>query len=364
VGIEAVLRVLVAIDVLEPDGAERQMALTVTNLPKEYEVRCFALADGPFAAYLRDRGIDLEIAERRWKYDPLPLLRLWGTVARWRPHLVHSWGYVTTLAGFPIYRALGIPFIDGTIRTGDVELGRSSRCTAGMDRASLVVANSQSGLTSAHVPPERGRVIRNGFDFSRIAVVPSRREDERFTVVMAARMHPAKDHACFIAAARTLAVDLGPGALRFVALGDGPDRQRLESEARDLIEAGVLEIGYAPDVIPRLLACDCGVLMTAPNRVEGCSNTILEYMACGLPVVCSRGGGTDELVVHGDTGLLVAPGDDQGLAAQLRWVCEHREAARAMGARAAEMVRREYSLEAMIRATERVYAEAVGAGRA
>ena len=74
VGIEVLLRLLVLIDSLVPDGAERQMALTVTNLPKEYEVRCFALGGGPFAAYLRDRGIDLEIARRRWKYDPLPLL--------------------------------------------------------------------------------------------------------------------------------------------------------------------------------------------------------------------------------------------------------------------------------------------------
>jgi glycosyltransferase involved in cell wall biosynthesis len=351
------------IDSLVPDGAERQMALTVTNLPKEYEVRCFALGGGPFAAYLRDREIDLEIARRRWKYDPLPLLRLWGAVIRWRPDLVHSWGYLTTLAGFPIYRALGIPFIDATIRTGDVELVRSSRSTAGMDRAAIVVANSQSGLASAHIPPERGRVIRNGFDFSRVAAAPSQRKDERFTVVMAARMHPAKDYACFIAAARALAADLGPGTVRFLALGEGPDRHRLESEAKDLIETGVLEFGFAPDVIPRLLACDCGVLMTSPIRVEGCSNTILEYMACGLPVVCSRGGGTDELVVHEDTGLLVAPGDYQGLATQLRWVYQHRETARTMGVRAAEMVRREYSVETMIRATEQVYAEALGAKR-
>ncbi len=357
------MRLLVLIDSLVPDGAERQMALTVSNLPKEYEVRCFALEGGPFAAYLQDRGIHLEIAGRRWKYDPLPLLRLWGTVVRWRPQLVHSWGYLTTLAGFPIYRALGIPFIDATIRTGDVELVRSSRNTAGMDRASIVVANSQSGLASAHIPPERGRVIRNGFDSSRIALAPSQRKDARFTVVMAARMHPAKDYACFIAAARGLVAELGPGALRFVALGDGPDRHRLESEATDLIEAGVLEFGFAPDVIPQLLACDCGVLMTSPNRVEGCSNTILEYMACGLPVVCSRGGGTDELVVHEDTGLLVDPGDYQGLVAQLRWVYQHREAAKAMGARAADVARRDYSVEAMIRATERVYAEALGAKR-
>jgi N-acetylglucosaminyldiphosphoundecaprenol N-acetyl-beta-D-mannosaminyltransferase len=387
--IEVGMRLLVLIDTLEPGGAERQLALTVTNLPKEWEVRCFALGGGPFEEYLRERGVHLEVAKRRWKYDPLPLLRLWATVIRWRPHLIHSWGYVTTLAGFPIYRALRIPFIDGTIRTGDVNLGRKSRSSAGMDRASLVVANSRAGLTSAHVSPERGRVVRNAFDFSRIPAAPgpvpvtpmaatagqlpaepvaapaapesvtAPRDDPRFTVVMAARMHPAKDYACFIAAARMLVAEFGPDAIRFLALGDGPDRGRLESEAHDLIEAGVMEFGSAPDVVGRLLECDCGVLMTSPSRVEGCPNTVLEYWAVGLPVVCSRGGGTDELVRHGETGLLVDPGDARGLADQVRWVYANREASGAMGARAGQMLRGEYSVEAMIRATEEAYAEAM-----
>ena len=291
------MRLLVATDSLESGGAERQMALTVTNLPKQWEVRCFSVGDGPFATYLRERGVHLEVAERRWHYDPLPFLRLWALVARWRPHLVHSWGYMTTLAGFPAYRTLGIPFIDATIQTGDVKLVRGWRCSAGLNRASLIVANTQCGLASAGVPPERGRVIPNGFDFSRIPVVVPPRRDHRFTVVMAARMHPAKDYAAFLAAARVLVADLGTAALRFVALGDGPDRADLELAGRDLVSSGVLEFGFVPDVIPQLLVSDCAVLMTSPDRVEGISNSILEYMACGLPVICSKGGGTDELVV-------------------------------------------------------------------
>lgn len=352
-----------ATDSLDNGGAERQMALTVTNLPREWDVRCFSTGIGPFAAHLLERGVALEVAERRWHYDPLPFLRLWSIVARWRPDLVHSWGYTTTLAGFPIYRALGIPFIDGSIRNGDVELTHPSRCRAGFNRASLVVANSQCGLLAAGVSAERGRVIRNGFDFSRIPSVLPPRQDDRFKVVMAARMHRAKDYASFLAAARVLVADLGPAALRFVALGGGPDRARLEREGRDLVDAGVLEFGFVPDVVSELLVSDCGVLMTTPSvHLEGCSNAILEYMACALPVICSKGGGTDELVMHGETGLLVAPGDYQGLADQLRWVYSHREAAKAMGLRGAKAVERGYSVEAMIRATQRVYAEALGRG--
>ena len=350
-------------DSLVNGGAERQMALTVTNLPRQWEIRCFSAGAGPFAAYLAERGVDLEIVERRWHYDPLPFLRLWSIVGRWRPHLVHSWGYMTTVAGFPIYRALGIPFIDGTIRSGDVGLTHRSRWRVGFNRASLVVANSQCGLVSAGVSADRGRVIRNAFDFSRMPSVPPQRRDERFTVVMAARMHRAKDYASFIAAARVLVADLGAAALRFVALGGGPDRARLELEGRDLMEARVLEFGFVPDVVSELLVADCGVLMSTPSvHLEGCSNAILEYMACGLPVICSRGGGTDELVVHEETGLLVAPGDSQELADQLRWVYSHRAGAKAMGVKGAEMVKREYSVETMIRATEAVYEEALARG--
>jgi len=350
-------------DSLGNGGAERQLSLTLTNLPEQWRVRCFSVGGGPFAAYLCENGIELEISERKWRYDPLPFARLWSIVGGWRPHLVHSWGYMTTLAGFPIYRALGIPFIDSSIRTGDVELSQSLRCRAGINRASLVVANSLSGLDSAGISRERGRVIRNGFDFSRVpSLVPSRK-DRRFTIVMAARVSSIKDHGTLIAAVRILLADVGATAVRCVLLGDGPGRAQLESDNQDLVRAGVLEFGSAPEVIPECLVSDCGVLMTSRERaVEGCSNAIIEYMASGLPVICSKGGGTDELVVHGETGFLVAPGDSQDLAARLRWVYSHPEAAKAMGAKASEIVKMDYSVNAMIRATLDTYAEALSRG--
>ena len=137
----------------------------------------------------------------------------------------------------------------------------------------------------------------------------------------------------------------------------------MESENQDLVDSGVLEFAFLTDVIPELLLADCGVLMTSPGEaVEGCSNAVLEYMACGLPAIISRGGGSDELVTHRKTGFLVTPGDSQELAGRLRWVYSHREAAKAMGRAGAEVVRLNYSVEAMIRSTERAYAEALARG--
>ena len=365
-------RVLLAIDTLPYEGAERQFALTATNLPSQWDVRCFSADGGPFADHLVEKGVWLKVARRRWHYDPLPFLRMWSLAARWRPHLVHSWGYMTTLAGSPCFRALGIPYVDATIRTGDLDLYRGSRRTTGMDHATLVAANTRCGLEAAGIAPERARVVPNGFDFSRIPVASSAaapaaattdRPDPPFTVVMTGRMDGSKDYPSLFAAARLLAAAVGTGKMRFVALGNGPDKSALEIEARDLVEAGVLEFGYTTDVMTELLAADCGVLMTMPPKIEGCSNSILEYMACGLPVVASRGGGTDELVADGETGFLVAPCDPRDLAARLRWVYDNREAAWQMGARGAALVRERHSLETMIRATEDLYTEAMALGR-
>jgi glycosyltransferase involved in cell wall biosynthesis len=370
-------RLLLAIDTLVPDGAERQFALTATNLPSEWEVRCFSAGGGPYADHLKERGLWLRVAERRWRSDPLPFLRLWALAARWRPDVVHSWGYMTTLAGFPAFRALRIPYIDATVRTGDLDLFRGSRLTWGMDKATLVAANTRCGLDAAGVAPDRARVVPNGFDLSRLSASPPERRDPRFTVIMTGRMEfGIKDYSTVFAAARRLAASVtgspqaaapsGAGAgsppIRFVVLGKGPDKPALQAEAQDLVDAGILEFGYSTDVIADLLLADCGVLMTTPPKVEGCSNSILEYMACGLPVVAGRGGGNDELVGHEQTGFLVPPSDPDALAERLRWVYDNREAAREMGARGAAVVRDRHSVEAMVRATVDLYEEAIALG--
>ncbi len=122
---------------------------------------------------------------------------------------------------------------------------------------------------------------------------------EGTVVVMAARMHPAKDWRLFFEAARALARE-EPG-WRFVAVGDGPERATLLAEAADLVDAGVMEFPEGGlEVLPLIAAADIGVLVTDPRyHAEGCSNSIMEYMACGLPVVCTDSGGNPELVPTG-----------------------------------------------------------------
>jgi glycosyltransferase involved in cell wall biosynthesis len=88
------------------------------------------------------------------------------------------------------------------------------------------------------------------------------------------------------------------------------------------------------------------------------SNTLLEAMACGLPVVCTAVGGNVELVADGQRGTVIAPGDDAALAAAIGGYMSSAEQRRAHGANAREFVAQQFSLEQMVRRYVALYESA------
>ena len=355
------MKVLIVADCLDNGGLERQMALLATNLPPEWKPRVWVMDSGPFLPYLLERGVAVTVRPRRWRLDPLPAASLWSQLRSRRPDVVHAWSWISALAAGPACRALGIPFVDGMIQTGGLEPDFQALKRFGMTCASLVVANTRAGLQAWGVSPAKGRVVHNGFDWSRI---PPAAEDRRaasspFTVVMTGRMEPVKHYDIVIEAARRLnATGVG---WRFLLVGDGSDRSRLMAAAGNLVAKGVVEFP-APglEVLGLVRDAHVGVLMTDPAfAVEGLSNSIMEYMALGLPVVCGEGGGNDELVREGITGFVVPPADPAALADKLVHLRQHEIERLAMGAAGRDRILAEFSVSKMVSRMLRVYAEAM-----
>jgi len=92
-----------------------------------------------------------------------------------------------------------------------------------------------------------------------------------------------------------------------------------------------------------------------PSRAEGISNTILEAMACGLPVIATRVGGNVELVIEGETGLLVPAGDSAALADALARYVEDGRMLRQHGQAARKRAEAEFSIDGMVARYAQLY---------
>lgn len=206
------------------------------------------------------------------------------------------------------------------------------------------------------IAPQRVSQIYSGVDATRFAPPSAKMAidccpfdpRECWLVGTVGRMQAVKDQAT-LARAFVRACAMEPRAaakMRLVIVGDGPER---EPVLQILREARCIDRAWLPgvrnDVTDILKGLDCFVL---PSLSEGISNTVLEAMATGLPVVATRVGGNPELIEHGVTGLLLSAGDVDGLAETLLALWQERDHARALGLAARRAVERSFSLERMV----------------
>jgi glycosyltransferase involved in cell wall biosynthesis len=205
-------------------------------------------------------------------------------------------------------------------------------------------------------PAAKIDVVHNGVDIDDFALPPGpdvrselagSREGPVFLTV--ARLDQQKGHDVLLRAATRVADG------RFVLAGEGPERPLLEALAAELrLGDRVLFLGRRSDVPDLLAAADAFVL---PSRFEGSPLAVLEAMAAGKPVVCSAIGGTDELVVHGETGLLVPVGDADALSAALRELAADSSLRARLGAAGRERAKQHFSLADSTSRVERIYEE-------
>ena len=177
------------------------------------------------------------------------------------------------------------------------------------------------------------------------------------------RMQGVK-HQTLLARAFVLALQQAPALraqARLVLVGDGP----LRAECNTILQAGGAQAlawlpGERADVADVMRALSCFVL---PSLAEGISNTILEAMASGLPVIASAVGGNGELVRDGQSGVLFPSDDVQALANAIVRLHADRRAAQQMGQAGRTAVDQQYSLQAMVAAYQQVYDSQLAAAK-
>ena len=357
-------------------GLENGVVNLINHLPADrwrHAVVSLTDIDPTFAARIRTPGVALHALHK----PPGQGFRQWPALARLfrqlRPAIVHTRNLAALEAQLPA-RWAGVPGrVHGEHGRDAEDPDGTSRKHQWMRRAyrpfvqhtiALGRELADYSLNRIGIPPGRLHTIYNGVDTERFHPAAAGRQPlagspfndpALWLVGTVGRMQTVKAQPA-LARAFVLALQQQPTLrerLRLVLVGDGPLRAECESVLR---QAGVAELawfagerGDVPDVMRGL---DCFVL---PSLAEGISNTILEAMASGLPVLATAVGANSELVVPGATGRLVPPGDAGALAEGLVQMAQDAAATAAHGRAGRQRVEQRFSLGSMVAAYESVY---------
>jgi sugar transferase (PEP-CTERM/EpsH1 system associated) len=356
-------------------GLENGLVNLINRLPAErYRHAVVCLTDATeFRRRIERPDVTVHELHRRPGHDlrvPIAQFRLFRSL---RPAIVHTRNLAAIESQIPAWLA-GVPARVHSEHGWDVfDPDGTRRKYQWLRRAHRPFVHRFVGLSSQLVAYLRDRVgvperrllhICNGVDTARFAPAPGGPapipgcpfEAGRFVLIgTVGRMHGVKDQLTLARAFLQL-VETDPAAAtraRLVMVGEGP----LRGEARALLESrGAGDLAWLPgeraDVPDVLRGLDLFVL---PSQAEGISNTILEAMASGLPVVATAVGGNPELVVDGECGRLVPPTDPTAMAQALAAYLRDRAMLRAHGAAARRRAESQFGIDTMVRRYRDLY---------
>jgi sugar transferase (PEP-CTERM/EpsH1 system associated) len=313
-------------------------------------------------------GVPLFELRRRSGNDPRLVTQLYRLLKRERPHIVHTHAWGTLCEGYLAARLAGIPHIvhgeHGTMETRRRNIGIQRFVWRRVDQV-LSVSERLADRMAREVgfPRTRIRTIRNGVDLARWATGDRAATRTRLhagpadvLVLAVGRLVPVKNHANLLTAvARARAAGV---PCRLMIAGEGPLRPALEAQAAALGVADAVELpGQRQDLPDLLAACD---IFALSSDSEGMSNTIIEAMAAGRPVLATDVGGNSELVVPDRTGLLVEARSPEALAEGIRKLAADPATREAMGAAGRRRAEYEFSLRRMLEEYQSMYLNVAG----
>jgi sugar transferase (PEP-CTERM/EpsH1 system associated) len=329
-----------------------------------------------FADKITRPGVEIVALHKPPGLAPGTHAALFKLLRRMRPAILHTYNlaaieYAATamLAGVPV--------------RVHAEHGRDARDPEGLNRKHNLLRRLLVPVIDCYVPVSRdlrnwlgavvgipaakNLLIDNGVDTTRFAPcaaapLPPGWPDWRgcFVVGSVGRIQDVKDQASLVDAFIALRARLPElrDRLRLAIVGDGPLRPALQAKVE---AAGLADVVHLPGARTDIAALMQHFSVFALSSIaEGTPVTLLEAMACALPVVSTRVGGIPELVLEGETGMLVPPRDPQALAAALAQYATNPELLRAHGAAARARVESRYSLEAMLAAYLALYDRLAG----
>ncbi len=323
----------------------------------------------------KEKGTEVELFATRSKFDLLAIIKLINLIREKNIDIVHAQQPRLDFLGSIAAKLAGVPVvITRHLSMARFPINRFKRqiyqlfdslVTARLADKIITVSKEIASdlIKTQRVSPNKIKVIYNGIDPGKF----SRQTDEKRSirkefklgkcqlVGIIARINIQKSHQYFLEAVSYI-VKIMP-QVKFLIVGDGPLKADMEKLAKKLgIDSWVIFTGYRTDISQIISELDIIVLS---SLTEGLPVVFLEAMAMSKPVVSFNVGGVSELVIDGQTGILVPLKDSSGLAKAIIKLLKNKEEATGMGMAGWKRLDEKFSLEQMVRGYEEVYVEII-----
>ena len=360
------MKILFFMDSLKSGGKERRLLELIKYLREQtdYTLALVLTESSIYYDSVYDLGIPIEIIKRKGtKYDPRLFFKFYKYCSRFKPDIIHALGGMTTFYSIPAKFICRVPLISNLIADSrsDIKLFSFKYFYFNIDifLSDAILSNSKAGLMAYKIYSNKAKVILNGVNLLRFQhnfdiqkVKEELMVTSKFILVMVATFSILKDYDLFLDVAKELRKIRNDVVL--IGVGDGPEWKRIKQRLEDEKINNVILTGSKKEVEPIIAASDIGILCTYS---EGISNSIIEYMALGKPVISTDiTGGSKEIIVEGETGYCVERNVEK-IVALINFLLDNSEFRILMGNKGRERISSHFSIRRMGQEFEELYKE-------
>lgn len=356
------MKILFFIDSMNAGGKERRLTELMKALKLNEAVHFELVVMNDFIHYkeILQLGIKVHYLVRSTKKDVRVFQKFYNICKSFKPDIVHCWDSMTAVYAVPACKLLNIKLVNGMVVDTPVKQNVSNkhwlRARFIFPFANIVIGNSRAGLTAYGAAINKSVCIYNGMDLKRFKNLMPANEmrvqllgkgSETFFIAgMVAAFEERKDYKTLISAAIEF-VSSNDDA-RFLLVGDGADLEAIKKAVPPSVRDKIIFLGKRTDIESIVNSFDVGILLTNTGvHGEGISNSIIEYMALGKPVIATRGGGTNEVVIDGQNGFLIDAHKKDQLLEKLKLLMANKKLQTELGQRGIEMVHEKFDIKNM-----------------
>ena len=357
------IKILYVIDGLRSGGKERRFISLLKKIGVLKDFQCEVVLFNKNIHYTEIFDLDVKTSfiNRKHSFDISSFNQFNNKVKAFNPNIIHAWDTLSTLYAILPAKLLNIKLITSKITDAPLKYKKFSKYGIASELcfkySDLILSNSNAGIQSYKVPLNKSKVIHNGFDqdrkkiiINKISKIKSFNIKENFLVGMIANFNKNKDYNTFINAAVLIKKEYQD--IGFIAVGDGPLRKTFDN----LNNNGIYFLGRRSDIEEIIQCCDIGVLLTNKNNHgEGISNSIMEFMAFGKPVIASDNGGNSELITNKYSGYIIKKNSSKLLMENILLLKENNKILKTIGENAALRIKNKFNINIMLNSFIEIY---------